>query len=257
MSAQIAHRYPEIDVWRGLAVLGMVLQHSVEIGLFFHTGNPGYVYADAWIEVVRAIGRVSAVSFLLLVGMSAHLSYLRREAKGASALHQYKHFFLRGCLIFGWGMVITGISWWLFPEGYIRFGILHLIGLAVAVAPVAMYTWVRRLLLVLAVALPHLIPQFQPNSELWALLGRYPQQFSSLDHWPIIPWLAVVLVGIEIGRWMYPSAVRRVLPLLKTIYHVAQTRTRLIWIGQHALLIYLTHVPLLVACWYLAQLLTQ
>lgn len=219
----MAVRLMEIDALRGLAVLCMVLFHGVYdlILLDLLVADP---YGWPQIIFVRAVQFL----FLGLVGVSVALS-----SRGVGA--QAK----RGLWIFAAGMLVTLATWVTFPTEFVKFGVLHFIGVAVPL--VAMLRGKRCLALVLAVGsffLGRILGGITIGSAWFFWLGlRYPG-FSSFDYFPIFPWIAVPLVGLVLGETLY--AERRPTPLA-----VLAKVPGLTAMGRHSLAIYLLHQPVL------------
>ena len=116
------YRFWEIDLLRGMAVVMMVCFHVI-YDLNYFGLHEFYIHSGLWPSVARFI----ATFFLLLVGVSLHLSYSRNLLRGEVKFSKYLR---RGLFIFFWGMVIT-LTTWLLVENFIVFGILHLIGVSV------------------------------------------------------------------------------------------------------------------------------
>lgn len=59
---------------------------------------------------------------------------------------------------------------------------------------------------------------------------------------PVLPWFGVSLLGVFVGRILYPQGMSRlVLPELANALPIRSLR----FLGQHTLLIYLIHQPIL------------
>jgi len=211
----VVRRFWEIDALRGLAVVAMIAFHTV-FDLHYFAGI-SLLPGDAWFWLPRAIG----AAFIFLAGVSLTLS------KSTP--------FKRGAMIFSWGLAITAVTWFAFPINTIWFGVLHLIGLSIILAP-----FLERGGPALAAALIAIGAwlQFQSFQFPWLLwLGFAPAQFYSFDYYPLLPWLGVLLLGMWAGRKLYSKAKPRVAPALVS---------PLCFLGRNSLAIYLLHQPLLV-----------
>jgi uncharacterized membrane protein len=84
-----------------------------------------------------------------------------------------------------------------------------------------------------------------PASDVPGLLvlGVPPEGEAGVDWYPLLPWLAPVLLGLAAGRALYPQGRRgpwgRWLPTPRAARRLGAP-------GRHALPIYLVHQPLLV-----------
>ena len=94
-------------------------------------------------------------------------------------------------------------------------------------------------------AAPLLLTSPAFNSVVWVWLGLASEQVPSNDYNPLLPWLAMVLLGIAVARmipcknwpqWQPRDPVTRALALA----------------GRHSLLFYLAHQPVLLAALWLA-----
>lgn len=225
-------RYWEIDLLRGFAVLMMVGFHALYDLAFF--SGPGVV--DVRSGAMPSIAEATASIFLLLVGVSLAIS----TARAGGGLRLLR----RGIGIFSWGMAVTLSTFLVLEEGFVVFGILHLIGISVILSLPILHRPRAALLLGAAVIPAGLILRGQAIATLWLLpLGLVPVGFYSVDYFPLLPWFGVVLVGIFLGSLLYPGGERR-LPLPE----ISPTSpARLICLlGRNSLPIYLLHQPVLI-----------
>lgn len=183
------------------------------------------MYAGFWLVVAR----FGQFLFLGLVGVSIALS--RRSFGG-----QIK----RGLWIFLCGMLVSFVTWIFAGEDYVKFGVLHFIG----VAAVLVYFFKARPKGALIVAvLSFIIGRYFAAIETqnWFLfpVGIVRNDFSSLDFFPIFPWISVVLIGLVLGE--------------KKLWPKFKSPLFLIYLGRHSLIIYLIHQPILITLLLLYQ----
>ena len=235
-------RFWEVDLLRGLAVVMMVLFH-----LAFDLSYFGIYELDmhSWFWIFLA--RVTAFLFILLVGVSLTLSREKAELQGRTEGLR-RRLCKRGIWIFGLGMVVTAATYSLVGQGFIVFGVLHLIGVSIPLA----YPFLR---LRLANFIPGLLfillgwrLQDLSAANPWLLwLGLAPEGFYSLDYLPLLPWFGVVLMGTALGDLLYRGYKRRIdLPDLGGALVVRP----LAFLGRNSLLIYFLHQPALIALLY-------
>ena len=111
-------RYVFVDVWRGLAIIGVVAYHFGWDLNFF-----GFIPSSAMFSgPVTAFARILAGSFMFLVGVSLVLAHDRN-------IH-WRKFLKRLAKLVVAAVAISLITYFLFPEGFIYFGILHSIAVA-------------------------------------------------------------------------------------------------------------------------------
>jgi uncharacterized membrane protein len=152
-------------------------------------------------------------------------------------------FLLRGLKIFGWGMVITLLTWLIAPDRYIRFGILHFFGITFILA--AFFLRFRYINLILGAALMalgiYLLEHGIFVDSPW-LLWLMPYRFSTMDYWPLLPYFGLFLVGMFGGKMLYPQGNRRFY-IPEFSYPVASALT---FPGRHPLVMYIAHWPILI-----------
>ena len=231
------NRYWEIDALRGVAIVMMVIYHLVYDLYYFAISetiftNPFWFYFQ----------RTTASAFILLVGVSLALRYQHLVNRHARV--PFRLFLRRGSVIFGWGMVITGITWLVLgPQLAIRFGILHLIGVAtVAAYPLLGRRWLNLALGLLCLMLGKFLQTLTFELPWLVWLGFAPADHAYVDYFPFIKWFGVVLLGIFAGHVLYGAQGRRfVLPDLADWPPVRILQ----YLGYQSLPIYLLHQPLL------------
>jgi uncharacterized membrane protein len=237
-SAARPARLPFIDAARGVAVLAMVVYHfSWDLRYF------GYITADVaegpgW----RLFARAIAGSFLFIVGIGLYLS--------TRSGWNWRRYVRRLGVIVAAALAITIVTWFVFRDSFIFFGILHLI----AVASVLAIPFVRApVSIVLAAAVicfaaPALLagPAFDHPALLWLGLASYFPRTN--DFVPLFPWFGVVLLGIAAAQ-LAPRFATIPPPMPRWLVEPHWT---LLWAGRHSLGIYLLHQPILFGLVWLA-----
>lgn len=231
-------RYHELDALRGLAVLGMMIYHFF-FDLTFFYGYDIPVYTGAWSALARSTGAL----FLLIVGICFVISWekTRRGDRVWKALR-------RGVIILSGGMMISAVTFLITPQAFVKFGVLHLIGVSALLQPVFLLFKKWNVMSgILFVVLGILFAQMKVDSSLLFPLGlKYPGM-QSIDYYPIFPWFGVILLGMGLGEWLYQPARHRVLqPLGSFSYPLWLT-----WCGRYALLLYFLHQPAILSLFIL------
>lgn len=229
----------EVDALRGVAIVMMVIYHLLyDLNYFRVTDtiftNPFWFYFQ----------RATAGTFIILVGVSLTVSVSAMRRRGQSERSIYATLLRRGLRVFSWGLVITVATWLFFGWTLsVKFGILHFIGVAIMLAyPFLTLHWLN-LVLWIALSLLGRALNGMTISGPWLLwLGIQPTNHVYVDYFPLIPWFGVVLLGVFLGNMLYTNGERRYsLPLPATPF------IPLRWLGEHSLLLYLIHQPLLFA----------
>jgi len=190
---------------------------------------------------LRMLAYLTASTFIFLVGVSFTISYARasRRLTGRDLTLKYVR---RGLTIFGYGLIITAVTWFFLPSAYIVFGILHFIGAAILLAPLFVRFDTEKLIIASIVCL---LAGYVANAVAgpWPLLwlGIHPEAFASLDYVPLLPWFGLVLTGMAFGSLFYPDG-RRGFALKAAEPPAARP---LSFLGRHSLFIYFLHQPVI------------
>ncbi|MBC2722632.1 heparan-alpha-glucosaminide N-acetyltransferase [Desulfosporosinus sp.] len=213
-------RYGEIDFLRSVAILLMVLFHIVYDLREFAGININY-QDPVWF----LIGKASALLFIFISGLASGFS--RSPVR-------------RGLKVLLYGMGITIATYLAMKDIYVRFGILHFLGVTMILSPI-IYSLSSRILWVLAGASALLGFWFKGlvlETSLFLPLGLMYKEFGSMDYYPLFPYISVTFLGVLAYRHLYQ---RRSKPLVafKLDYKP------ILWLSRNSLLIYLVHQPII------------
>lgn len=237
-------RIPEIDMLRTLALALMITYHLI-YDLDQWTNATLDVDTPFWF----LIGKTAAILFIFLSGFSSGFS--KRPVKN-------------GLRVLFFGMIITVVTYVAFPEQYIRFGILHFLGVMMLLYPL-LQKLPNSVLIVLSVftlAIGFYIKDQVVNTPLLLPLGLMYPGFSTMDFYPLFPYSGVTFLGIFCYRYFLANN-------LKTNSQFTHSKTKtkhetkmetasnsqkkraaapiFAWISRHSLSIYLIHQPILLA----------
>ncbi len=232
-------RYPELDILKTLAVLGMVYYHSFFFAAQFEVistpPTDNFFY--------ELIGHFARTSFVILVGINSHLSMQNRDLK--SNLH---HFSNRSLKIGAAALLITIFSAIYIPEAYIQFGILHFIAVTLLFVPLINFSYLTLALTGLtAITITQLNPSLNQltgcTSENYICLISGISPPTSLDYFSLSQWLPYVCLGLLVGRYLY-SGLRTGTRTSNKFFQTTE------FISKHSLAIYILHLPLLALFFY-------
>jgi uncharacterized membrane protein len=236
-------RFWEVDFLRGMAIILMVLFH-LAYDLNYFGAERIEVASGFWFYLAR----FTASLFLLLVGVSLSLSYSRARLLGQIDRFRFR-LMKRGLWILSLAMGVTLVTYLFIGRGFIVFGVLHLIGVSLLLAYPFLRLHGTNFILGLLFILVGLFLQSLSVDFPWLLwLGLAPMDFRSVDYFPLLPWLGVILMGVAFGDLFYRSYSRRIpVPDLAGSSLVSG----LAFLGRNSLAIYLAHQPVLIGLLYL------
>ncbi len=227
-------RFWEMDALRGTAIIMMLLSNLMTDLNYFNIINSSV--KDFW----WWFARITASIFLFIVGISLTLSYSKKK--------EFTKFFKRGIKIFFYGLIITIVTYLFIPKDYVIFGILHLIGASSIITyPLINKPFISLVLGIIILLTGLFTENLTINSIKLLWLGITPQYYSTVDYFPIIPWLGIILIGIYIGNKLYKDYERSFkIPRNNNILIKIMT-----FIGRNSLIIYLIHQPIILTILYL------
>ncbi|WOF15872.1 DUF1624 domain-containing protein [Methanoplanus sp. FWC-SCC4] len=231
-------RFQEIDTFRGIAIIMMVFYHIIFDLYYFN-----YLNIDIYNSVLRYFAYATASLFIMIAGISIWISK-ERYKKQSIKINYFNKYFKRGLFLFSIGILITIVTWIFIKEGFILFGILHLIGLSIILAPFffRLKEW-NALAGLIIVILGIIISKY--NGPFWTIfLGLAPADFYSVDYEPLLPWFGIFLIGISIGAYLYPHGNRK--PFFDEIIKNHRFSKFFEYPGRHSLIIYLVHQPVII-----------
>lgn len=239
-------RYPLLDWLRGVAILLMVIYHFC-YDLFFFGYLDTAFGKGGWVPFRYVI----VLLFLSLVGIVTYLVH-----RDGIRLNSVKK---RTLQLFIACMIVTASSYFVAPTKMTLFGILQLILLSSLLGLLFIRTPVIALVIGTLVFVAGHAFQFQTLDSIWLhWLGMVENKRPALDYVPVFPWFGVVLIGVFIGSLMvkHPSLTAIVsLDLCEKGSKPVRHFHRLLTLsGQHSLVIYLLHQPLMFGGFYLIKL---
>ena len=204
-----------LDLMRGIAIIMMIAFHFIyDLNSFGFSDIPLFTHwaGIAWRCLIVFL-------FLSAVGISLVIAH----GKGI----KFKKFLKRLLYLGIAALFVSAGTYVMFPDGWVYFGILHLIWFSTIIA-ISFVNLPKTALLIAALILIGAIFD-QPNLSFISYLLEPYLPLGGVDYYPLFPWLSFVFIGIYLGHNPYYQKI--------FIF-------RLNWlevIGKHALIIYLTH----------------
>lgn len=221
----------ELDVLRGICILGMVIVHllydlSDLYGLIALEGNGLFRFLTQW----------GGVLFLLISGICVTLG---------------SHPVRRGLTVFGAGLLVSLVTFGMYRLAgmersiIIYFGVLHCLGVCMLLWPLfkSAPVWLLATLglILTAVGLYIDFSDIYVTSHWLFPLGLTRRDFASSDYFPLMPNLGYFLLGAVLGRLLYPQK-RSLLPKVEPRVFPLNFFS---FCGRYSLFVYLLHQPLI------------
>lgn len=233
---QSSKRYTILDFIRGLAVINMIAYHFLWNLKYLYSINIPWFGTFA----THIWQRLICSSFILVSGFCLALG---------------SHPFKRGAIVFGAGLLVSGVTIFAVPEAIIIFGILTFMGSAMLITG-AIRPIFQKIPSLVGLALSFMLfavtyyvnsgyiagiklPDNLYRGMLATYLGFMEEGFYSADYFSIMPWIFLFWAGYFLSGCFNRDRLPNV--YIKPIN----------LIGRHALIIYLLHQPLIYLCMYL------
>jgi uncharacterized membrane protein len=228
-------RYPVFDSYRGFALIIMAIYH-----FSFDLNSFGIIQQDMnnsefWLDFRALI----MTSFLGLVGVSFQF---------ARSQYQDPGFRKRLWMVGSCAALISIGTYFMNPQTWIFFGVLHFIFVVSLFAPVLVRFPKTCLVLGIGIIILPLSYRslffYQPGL---ILSGLSPMKPMTEDFSPFFPWLGVTMIGVWIGAQVKAR---------KPVWAQKREIPQLSRLGRHSLLFYMTHqLVLYPLAWLVAQVL--
>jgi uncharacterized membrane protein len=199
-AASRPERWDRLDALRGLAIVWMAAYHlCFDLQFFRLLPRAQNFYADPFWTTQRT----AIVSLFLLcagLGQAAALAPIGHASRWT------RGFWRRWAQVAGCAVLVSAGSAFMFPRGWISFGVLHGMAVMLLLArfawPLAWRGWPLWCLGGLALALPRWIahPFFDTRWSNW--VGLVTHKPITEDWVPVLPWVGVMLWGLAAGHWL-------------------------------------------------------
>lgn len=241
-----------LDEIRGLAVFCMIFYHA-----FFILGDEfGYAWGTRLFDFFMPLEPIFAGLFIAVCGLSCSLSHNNLK---------------RGVIIFAAALALSLVTCVIMPAigfdgAQIYFGILHLLGVCVIIYALGQKFFNAANpyagILICAVLYPFFsgiekgtlsygelvtvnIPDVLYTVNYLMPLGIYAPWFYSADYFPIFPSIFIFFAGVFTGRILSAKGFPE--------YTYKKRIPFFDWLGTHAFVIYLAHMPVIYAVAYAVE----
>ena len=191
-------RFDFLDSLRGMAIVWMTAYHFC-----FDLNHFGYLKQDFYADPFWTWQRSAIVSlFLFTAGLG--------QAVAVQQGQSWPRFWRRWAQVAGAALLVTAGSYWMYPQSFIYFGVLH--GMAVMLLIVRLtagwggWLWIlgaaaiaMKFIAAYAHSVCHEAAFLNQNSFNW--LGLISRKPITEDYVPLIPWLGVMWWGMAAGAW--------------------------------------------------------
>lgn len=225
-----------LDFLRFALLFSMILYHFYWDLSYFNLINNSPFSKKLW----QYFAHATAAGFLLISGFSLTLSYFLGDNANFKT-----RFIIRLSKLVISALAITIITYVVFPQNYIYFGILHQIAIASLILLILF-----RLSIILNIICVFILLLFNKQfitmpAFSWVGLSNFVKP--SLDFVPIFPWTAYIIIGSILAR----------LYLKVNIIFYTKKNKFITFCSKNSLIIYLIHQPILFSIVYLINILLQ
>ena len=244
-------RLAEIDFIKGMAVTTMVTFH------FFYLSKQMNIYPfKTQSGFLHFFARFAQVVFITTLGMNLVLSY-QKNKDNIDEFYSKQNKRLFTMMIVA--TLATLLSYCAFPSKWIRFGIIHFAIISIFLLTKIVDNENAILFVILSVLFlewikPLLIPFFHNNIHplISFILGIYNPKYNSIDHFSIIPNIAIIAGGMLLAWTFYKNATRKfkfmdtAIEKLDKIFGKDNKIVKFIkYLGKNSLWIYVIHYPII------------
>ena len=268
-------RFIEIDVVKGVAVILMMFFHYFYLGKHMNVLN-----ANTDSGLLYLCAKLAHTTFIIASGMNLAIS-----TSGKSSDEYIPKKVKRGLYLLAVGLIISYLTKMEFGDSYVKFGIMHFMGIATILSafvmkvPVLTYVVSAGILLIhILLKTPSIKSKFfqvcEKNPFMCFISGIMNLKYESLDHFSLIPYLGYFLLGSAIAFTCYKiKNVDNELNELSSINYDSNDNGRKIevlgfldkyqdnpivkgfaWVGKRSMMFYIVHFTILYCIFKIIQI---
>jgi uncharacterized membrane protein len=264
-------RFIEIDVAKGVAVLLMMFFHYFYLGKHMNVVN-----ANTESGLLYLCAKIAHTTFIITSGMNLAIS-----TSGKSSEEYIPQKVKRGLYLLAVGLIISYLTKIEFGESYVKFGIMHFMGIAIILSAFVMKVPTLTYVISAGILLIHFMlktPSFknkfldicERNPFTCFISGIMNLKYDSLDHFGLIPYLGYFLLGSAIAFTCYKiknvenelnesdkfNEDKRKFPILGVLddYSNNPVIKGLAWVGKRSMMFYIVHFTILYCIFKIIQI---
>ncbi len=236
-------RFDKIDLLKGIAVIFMIIFH-----IFYFPNQYGFKEFNYDTKTLKIIARIAQFIFITGAGVNMYISYNSEKEKikkdKKKELEFLKKQLYRILKLIVIAIFISIFSYFIFGDMFVKFGILHFMAFSsLLLMPFIDSPKILGVIILITLFVRYLIQKDQKifyniPPKIAFVTGLY-SRYGSVDHFPIVPWIVLICIGIILGR---------VITNKKNIHLFADSKEdkNLItkgvkWCGRRSLEIYVIH----------------
>ncbi len=232
----------EIDFLRGIAIIMMITFHA-----FWDLNFFGFINENLYTGFFGAFQIATASLFLIISGATLAMKVQKNNTNIFASFA--KKSLKLSCI----ALLISGVTFALFPENFIYFGIIHLIAVSTILSiPFVGNKTTSLAGAIITIALPFVFDLKQINIDWLVWLG-FSKPKPTFDFFPVFPWTGVMLLGSFLWHFFYKNN-KLAFEIEKPNGIIPKLLQKL---GRNSMLIYLLHQPILFSLAFIASILLK
>lgn len=220
------YRLNYIDNIRGIAFILMVIQHIFyfyDVSMYYSTNFSHNMF-------VSTSGTIARTLFVLLAGLSIGLNSKKDNNK-----NKIKNRVKRSLEIGLHGLLVSLVSYLIYPDFFVRFGILQFLAVGTLIMGLgSKYKGMPYAVIIICLLMGNLKTT---NNEILNLMLGLNNKHAMMDYFPLLKWLPVMALGVILGKNLKLTE--------KSNIEIFDKPNALTYLGKNALNLYTIHIIVL------------